>query len=238
MEESQKVLKEIKQLKSVVARYDSLHGNWEDLLTMIELANEENDESMVDEILEDFKAFQKRLDEVMLETLLSGPYDANNAIVTIHAGAGGTEAMDWCSMLYRMYQMWGAKKGFDVETIDFLDGEEAGLKSVTILISGFNAYGYAKCEKGVHRLVRISPFDASGRRHTSFASVEVMPEISEDIDVEINPTICGLTPTAPAGQAGRKSTRPVLPSGLRTFRRELWLPVKMSGLSIRTGKWQ
>ena len=204
MEESQKVLKEIKQLKTVVARFDALHGNWEDLLTMIELANEADDESMVEEILTDFASFQKTLDEVTLETLLSGPYDANNAILTIHAGAGGTEAMDWCSMLFRMYQMWGAKRGFEVETLDFLDGEEAGLKSVTLLISGFNAYGYAKCEKGVHRLVRISPFDASGRRHTSFASVEVMPEISEDIDVEINPDDLRVDTYRSSGAGGQK----------------------------------
>ncbi len=169
-----------------VSQYQDLYDEWEDLTTMVELANEENDESLVDGILSDFSAFKDHVDKMVLATLLSGDYDANNAIVTIHAGAGGTEAQDWCAMLLRMYQMWAQKRGFGCQTLDFLDGEEAGLKSVTILIEGYNAYGYLQSEKGVHRLVRISPFDAAGRRHTSFASVEVMPEITDDVEVDIN----------------------------------------------------
>lgn len=169
-----------------VSQYETIYQEWEDILTMIELANEEDDESLVDTILTDFHAFKDHFDQTVLATLLSGHYDANNAILTIHAGAGGTEAQDWCAMLFRMYQMWAQKRGFSCQTLDFLDGEEAGLKSVTFLIGGYNAYGYAKSEKGVHRLVRISPFDAAGRRHTSFASVEVMPEITDDIEVNIN----------------------------------------------------
>jgi len=187
MEKSQKILKEIKQLKTSVALYEDLHQAWEDLLAMIDLANEADDESLIGEIQSDFEAFKKNLDQVMLETLLSGTYDANNAILTIHAGAGGTEAQDWCAMLYRMYQMWAQKRNFSFSVLDALDGEEAGLKTITVLIEGFHAYGYAKCEKGVHRLVRISPFDAAGRRHTSFASVEVMPEITDDVEVNIDP---------------------------------------------------
>jgi len=187
MEKSQKILKEIKQLKTSVALYGDLRQQWEDLLAMIDLANEADDESLIEEIQSDFESFKKSLNQVVLETLLSGTYDANNAILTIHAGAGGTEAQDWCAMLYRMYQMWAQKRNFAFSVLDSLDGEEAGLKTITVLIEGFHAYGYAKCEKGVHRLVRISPFDAAGRRHTSFASVEVMPEIDDDVEINIDP---------------------------------------------------
>lgn len=168
-------------------RFEALTRQWEDTKTLVELAIEENDDSLLDEIKQAYDQLVRDLDNMALETLLSGKYDAHNAILTLHAGAGGTEAQDWAAMLLRMYQMWAAKRGFDCEMLDFLDGDEAGYKSATILISGPNAYGYAKAEKGVHRLVRISPFDASGRRHTSFASVEVMPEINDEVEIVIKP---------------------------------------------------
>lgn len=187
LENSQKVLQEIKQLKDKVAGFEGLKSEWEDMSTLVELAIDEDDESLLSEIEAGYKKLEIDLENMRLETLLSGKYDANNAIISIHPGAGGTEAQDWASMLLRMYQRWGERRGFSVETLDFLAGDEAGVKSVTIQLSGPNAYGYAKCEKGVHRLVRISPFDASGRRHTSFASVDVMPEINDDIEVNINP---------------------------------------------------
>ena len=187
LENSQKVLQKTKQLKVKVDAFNSLKGEWEDMTTLVELAIDEDDESLLSEIEEGYNKLVSDLEQMKLDTLLSGKYDANNAIIAIHPGAGGTEAQDWASMLLRMYQRWGERRGFTVETLDFLAGDEAGVKSVTIQLSGPNAYGYAKCEKGVHRLVRISPFDASGRRHTSFASVDVMPEINDDIEVNINP---------------------------------------------------
>ena len=187
LENSQKVLQKTKQLKDKVAAFNAIKSEWDDLSTLIELAIDEDDESLLPEIEESFNTLTKNLEKMRLDTLLSGKYDANNAIISIHPGAGGTEAQDWAQMLLRMYQRWGERRGFTVETLDFLAGDEAGVKSVTIQLSGANAYGYAKCEKGVHRLVRISPFDASGRRHTSFASVDVMPEIDENIEVNINP---------------------------------------------------
>ena len=187
LENSQKVLQKTKQLKVKVDTFNSLKGEWEDMTTLVELAIDEDDESLLSEIEEGYNKLVSDLEQMKLDTLLSGKYDANNAIIAIHPGAGGTEAQDWASMLLRMYQRWGERRGFTVETLDFLAGDEAGVKSVTIQLSGPNAYGYAKCEKGVHRLVRISPFDASGRRHTSFASVDVMPEINDDIEVNINP---------------------------------------------------
>ncbi len=187
MENSQKVLQELKQLKAKVERYSTLSSQWEDMVTLVELAIEAEDESMLDEVAEGYNTLTADLETMKLETLLSGKYDKNNAIISLHPGAGGTEAQDWAQMLFRMYQMWAERRGFSVETLDYLAGDEAGIKSVTILIKGENAYGYAKSEKGVHRLVRISPFDSSGRRHTSFASVDVMPEIDDDIEVHINP---------------------------------------------------
>ncbi|MBE7010360.1 MAG: peptide chain release factor 2 [Ruminococcaceae bacterium] len=187
MEASQKTLQTLKQLKGKVERYTTLYTNWEDALTLCELAIEEGDESLLEELSASFTAVSEEIETLRLETLLSGKYDANNAIISIHPGAGGTEAQDWAEMLLRMYQHWGERRGFTVETLDYLAGDEAGVKSVTIQFTGENAYGYAKAEKGVHRLVRISPFDAAGRRHTSFVSVDVMPEISDDIDVQINP---------------------------------------------------
>ena len=184
-ENSQKILQKTGKLKNTVETYEKLCSSYEDLLTLIEMGDEEEDLSLVGEITESLEEFEKGLAAQRLQTLLTGEYDNNNAILTFHAGAGGTEAMDWVSMLVRMYTRWSERHGFKVQLLDFLDGDEAGLKSATMLIAGDNAYGYLKSESGVHRLVRVSPFDASGRRHTSFASLEVMPEISDDNDIEI-----------------------------------------------------
>ncbi len=183
--ESQKVLQKIAQCKAKVSGYEKLKADYEDTLTLIELADESEDESLYDEAAAGVHAFENALSAARLSTLLVGEYDTNNAILTFHAGAGGTEAQDWAQMLYRMYTRWAERHGFRYKVLDYLDGEEAGLKSASILIEGTNAYGYLKSEAGVHRLVRISPFDSSGRRHTSFASLEVMPEIGEDFNIEI-----------------------------------------------------
>lgn len=180
-------MQKTKNLKSKVERFHRLKSGWEDLQTLAELGLEAQDESIIPEVAEGLKSLKADFEKLRLETLLTGPYDKNNAILTLHAGAGGTEAQDWVQMLLRMYTRWAENKDFAVKTLDFLDGEEAGIKSVTIQIIGENAYGYLKSEKGVHRLVRISPFDASGRRHTSFASLDVMPELDDDIEVDINP---------------------------------------------------
>lgn len=185
LENSQLVLQKLSRLKAKRKAYDDLLASFDDALALIELADEEEDLSLLEEILQLVSAFESELESQKLETLLSGEYDSNNAILTFHAGAGGTEAQDWNEMLVRMYTRWAERHNFKVKLIDFLDGEEAGLKSAVLLIEGVNAYGYMKSESGVHRLVRISPFDSSGRRHTSFASIEVMPEISEDTVVEI-----------------------------------------------------
>lgn len=187
MDKSQKVLQRTKALKTKVERFQKLMSDWEDLRTLNELGMEEQDESVIPEIGEGLSKLKDMLSKLRLETLLTGQYDKNNAILTLHAGAGGTEAQDWVEMLLRMYTRWGEKKDYQVKILDILDGDEAGIKSVTIQVSGENAYGYLKSEKGVHRLVRISPFDASGRRHTSFASLEVMPEMDDDIKIDINP---------------------------------------------------
>ncbi len=184
-ENSQKVLKRIKQLKSKREAYKKLRDAYDDLYTICEMALEENDESMLDELVSGYNAFSKKLEEARLATLLSGDYDSCGAIMSFHAGAGGTEAQDWASMLYRMYIRWAERHGFSWKTLDYLDGEEAGLKSATIAIDGENAYGFLKSENGIHRLVRISPFDSSGRRHTSFAAIEVMPQITDDNEIEI-----------------------------------------------------
>jgi len=185
-ENSGKVLKEIKQLKDKVDNYNNLVQEYEDIETLIEMGIEENDDEIIKEVSSSLKEFINDYEELRTRTLLSGEYDGNNAIISLHAGAGGTESCDWVSMLLRMYTRWADDKGYKIETLDYLDGEEAGVKSVTIQINGENAYGYLKSEKGVHRLVRISPFDSSGRRHTSFASMDVLPEIDDDIDLEIN----------------------------------------------------
>ena len=186
-ERSTKTVREAKNLKDTVDGYKHLEQQYEDIQVMIEMGYEENDPARIPEIQEILDEFVKELEELRTKTLLSGEYDGCNAILKLNAGAGGTEAMDWCSMLYRMYQRWADKKGFTTEVLDFLDGDEAGLKSITLQVNGENAYGYLKSEKGVHRLVRISPFNAAGKRQTSFVSCDVMPDIEEDLDVEINP---------------------------------------------------
>lgn len=184
---SSKVLSKIKQLKSKCINYDKILLEINDLKELTELAELEDDKEVAKEIVKNTKKIEKDFEKLQLETLLSGKYDNNNAIVTIHPGAGGTESQDWAEMLYRMYTRWANKNNYEIKELDYLEGEEAGLKSVTFEIIGENAYGYIKCEKGVHRLVRISPFDSGGRRHTSFASIEVLPEITDDIEIEINP---------------------------------------------------
>ena len=181
-DESSKILQSIKQMKSKCEAYEKLLSTLEDTLTLCEMAIEENDEGSVEEVEQELAFIESETERQRLETLLTGEYDRNNAIVSFHPGAGGTEAQDWAQMLYRMYTRWGERHGFTVKLIDWLDGDEAGLKSATITIEGENAYGYLKSENGVHRLVRVSPFDASGRRQTSFASVEVMPEFNDDDD--------------------------------------------------------
>lgn len=187
MEESQKVLRHTSQLKSAVESYEKLCAQHEDLVTLVEMAIEEDDESVEEELRMELDSFKETLETLKLRTLLTEEYDANNAILTFHAGAGGTEAQDWVSMLFRMYQRWAERKGFVVKTLDYLAGDEAGIKSVSFIVEGENAYGFLKSENGVHRLVRVSPFDSSGRRHTSFASLEVMPEIDDSIEVNIRP---------------------------------------------------
>ncbi len=184
-ERSAAVMQESKKIKAVIERYEALASDHEDMLTLAEIGDEENDLELAAELQESFKDFERRFEELRIETLLSGEYDRDNAILTLHAGAGGTESCDWAGMLCRMYQRWAEKKGFQVQMLDFLDGEEAGLKSVTLQVNGMNAYGYLKSEHGVHRLVRISPFNAAGKRQTSFVSCDVMPDIEEDLDVEI-----------------------------------------------------
>ncbi len=187
LENSQKVLQRTKQLENRIAGYEKMQAKLEDILTMIEMCMEEEDEEMQAEIVTEIAAFKKELEDKNLETLLSGEYDSKNAILTFHAGAGGTEAQDWAEMLYRMYNRWAERHDFKVQLLDYLDGEEAGLKSASIMVEGENAYGYLKSEAGVHRLVRVSPFDSSGRRQTSFAALEVMPEIDTDVEIDIRP---------------------------------------------------
>ncbi len=180
------IVKELGALKATRDTFYRLQQDFEDIGTLIEMGYEENDESLLPEIGESIKSLGEELDRIRIQTLLSDEYDKNSAILKLNAGAGGTESCDWASMLYRMYMRWAEKKGYSVEVLDFLDGDEAGIKSVTIQINGLNAYGYLKSEHGVHRLVRISPFNAAGKRQTSFVSCDVMPEIEEDVDVEIN----------------------------------------------------
>ena len=185
--ESSKTLKKIKELKDKVNNYTKIEKDLNNLIELNDLILLEPDDNLAKDILKNTKQIKKQIEKLEISTLLSGKYDKNNAIITLHPGAGGTEAQDWVEMLYRMYCKWANNNGFTVEELDYLPGDEAGIKSVTALISGENAYGYLKCEMGVHRLVRISPFDAGARRHTSFASLEVLPEITEDIEININP---------------------------------------------------
>ena len=185
-DEAQNSMKLLKSLKDDIDDYNHMKELSEDIETMIEMGYEEEDDSLIPEIEEMLSTLEEKIESVRIRTLLSGQYDRNNAILTLHAGAGGTESCDWVSMLYRMYTRWAESKGFSTEVLDWLDGEEAGIKSVTIEVSGENAYGYLKSEHGVHRLVRISPFNAAGKRQTSFASCDIMPDIEDDIDIEIN----------------------------------------------------
>ena len=204
VENSQRVQKRLKQLKGKTENYQKLCAQWDDLMTLCEMAIEENDDSMLPELQSDFAAFEKKLEETRLGTLLTGEYDANNAILTFHAGAGGTEAQDWTQMLYRMYNMWAERHGYTVKLMDYLDCDEAGIKSATIMIEGENAYGFLKSENGIHRLVRISPFDSSGRRHTSFAAIEVMPEISDDSEIELRDEDIKMDVYRSSGAGGQK----------------------------------
>ena len=185
--ETGKILAEIKQIKNKVVQYRKTEQETENLIELTELANLDNDEDVAKDIIKSTAKLENEVEKLELQTLLSGKYDKNNAILTLHPGAGGTESQDWAEMLYRMYTRWAVKNGYEVKELDYLEGEEAGVKSVTFEIIGENAYGYMKGEMGVHRLVRISPFDAGGRRHTSFASLEVLPEITDDISIDINP---------------------------------------------------
>ncbi len=204
MKNSQKILQQMAGLKNKVNAYEKLSGDYEDTLVMIELSDEEEDESMFPDCRESVDNIKKELDKQTLSTLLSGEYDSKNAILTFHAGAGGTEAQDWAQMLVRMYTQWGTKNGYKVTMPDFLDGDEAGLKSAVLHIEGENAYGYMKSENGVHRLVRCSPFDASGRRHTSFASLEVMPEIDDTIEIDLNMDDVKMDVYRASGAGGQK----------------------------------
>ena len=185
-EKSTRIVQEMKNLKNSVESIENLETQYEEIQILLEMGYEENDATVIPEIEDALKKFQEELEELRISTLLTGEYDRNNAILTLHAGAGGTESCDWASMLYRMYCRWAERHGFSVEVLDYLDGDEAGIKSVTIQVNGENAYGYLQSEKGVHRLVRISPFNAAGKRQTSFVSCDVMPDIEEDIDIEIN----------------------------------------------------
>ena len=202
-EKSSKKLQEIKQLKDKFESYEALLMKLEDTYTLCEMAIEENDEDSVEEVLTETAFIEEEAEKKRIEVLLSGQYDRNNAILSFHPGAGGTEAQDWASMLYRLYTRWGEKHGFNVKLVDWLDGDEAGIKSATIMIEGINAYGYLKSENGVHRLVRVSPFDSSGRRHTSFASVEVMPEFDDDDSIVIKDDDMEITAHRSSGAGGQ-----------------------------------
>ncbi len=204
MENSQKTMQKIGSLKAKVESYETLKNDFDDAQVMIELADEEGDESLVDDCTKSVDDIEKKVESMTLSTLLNGEFDGKNAILTFHAGAGGTEAQDWAEMLFRMYNRWGERHGYKVSTLDYLEGDVAGIKSATILIEGENAYGYLHGEMGIHRLVRVSPFDSSGRRHTSFASLEVMPEIDDDVDVEIRDEDIKMDVYRASGAGGQK----------------------------------
>ena len=184
---SQSVTKELKNLKDTMQQFGELQSKYEDIETLIEMAEEENDTGLLSEIENELAEFKESFETLRIETLLSGEFDGNNAVINIHAGAGGTESCDWTQMLYRMYTRWAERRGFTYQIMDYQEGDEAGIKSATIMIEGLNAYGYLRGEHGVHRLVRVSPFDANARRQTSFASVEVMPDLPDDVEVDIRP---------------------------------------------------
>lgn len=204
MDNSRVVMQKIGSLKAKVASYESIKNEYDDTLVMIELANEEEDADLLDDCTKSVEEIEKTLETLTLSTLLSGEFDGKNALLTFHAGAGGTEAQDWAEMLFRMYNRWGERHGYKVSTLDYLDGDVAGIKSATILVEGENAYGYLKGEMGIHRLVRVSPFDSSGRRHTSFASLEVMPEIDDDVNVEIREEDIKMDVYRASGAGGQK----------------------------------
>lgn len=204
MEKSQKTMQKIGSLKAKVASYENVKNDYDDALVMIELADEEEDADLLEDCTASVSDIEKRLESLTLSTLLSGEFDNKNALLTFHAGAGGTEAQDWAEMLFRMYNRWGERHGYKVSTLDYLDGDVAGVKSATILVEGENAYGYLKGEMGIHRLVRVSPFDSSGRRHTSFASLEVMPEIDDDVNVEIREEDIKMDVYRASGAGGQK----------------------------------
>ena len=204
VEKSQKVQRRLKALKNKVENYEKLCSAWDDMYVMCEMAIEENDDSMLDELKSEFASFSENVEATRLGTLLTGEYDANNAIIAFHAGAGGTEAQDWASMLYRMYNMWADRHGYKVKVMDYLDGDEAGLKSATIMIEGENAYGFLKSEHGIHRLVRVSPFDSAGRRHTSFAAIVVLPEIANDNEIELRQEDIKMDVYRSSGAGGQK----------------------------------
>ena len=204
VDNSQKILQKTGTLKNKVSEYENLVSSYDDTIALIELANEEEDLSLLEEAQSEVEKIKNSLESQRLQTLLTGEYDSKNAILTFHAGAGGTEAQDWAEMLYRMYCHWADRHNFKVKEVDYLEGEEAGLKSAVLLIEGLNAYGYLKSESGVHRLVRVSPFDASGRRHTSFASIEVMPEIDNTIQVDIRPEDIKMDVYRASGAGGQK----------------------------------
>ena len=203
-ENSQKVQKRISALKNKIEKYEKLRSGWDDMMTICEMAMEEDDDSMLEELQSEYAAFEEKLETMRLQTLLTGEYDANNALLTFHAGAGGTEAQDWTQMLYRMYNMWAEQHGYTCKVLDYLDGDEAGIKSATLAIEGENAYGFLKSENGVHRLVRVSPFDANARRQTSFAAVEVMPEITEDSEIELRDEDIKMDVYRSSGAGGQK----------------------------------
>lgn len=204
IQRSQRVQQRLKQLKSKRDNYEKLQARHEDMLTMCEMAIEEEDESLLPELEAEYISFAADLESARLSTMLSGEYDSSNAILSFHAGAGGTEAQDWTEMLYRMYTHWAERHGYKYTILDYLDGEEAGIKSVTIKIDGENAYGYLKSESGIHRLVRVSPFDSSGRRHTSFAAIEVMPEITDDNAIDIREEDIEMQVYRSSGAGGQK----------------------------------
>ena len=223
-EKSQESMKNLKSMKDDIAIYAKLKDEFDEIETLIEMAAEENDESLIPEIQDLLDDFRKTYDDIRIKTLLSGEYDKDNAIVTLHAGAGGTESCDWAGMLYRMYTRWADKHGFAVDVLDYLDGDEAGIKSATILIEGENAYGYLKSENGVHRLVRVSPFDANARRQTSFAALEVMPALDDDSEIEIRPKDIEMQACRSSGAGGQhinKTSSAVrlthLPTGIVVF---------------------
>ena len=224
VERSQKIAQKIKRLESKIKKYDQLVCDWEDTLTLCEMAQEEDDPTQLDEIAQGYEILEKEVSDRRLAALLTGEYDANNAILTFHAGAGGTEAQDWTEMLYRMYTRWAERHGFTYQLLDYEDGDEAGIKSASILIEGDNAYGYLKSENGVHRLVRVSPFDANARRQTSFSALEVMPEIEDDNEIEIRPEEVEMQVFRSSGAGGQhinKTSSAVrlthLPTGIVVF---------------------